>query len=62
MLNFDADDGHVRQRMAERNISEGDAEWVVAGGVYEIQRSGRKKIRPAQRGRPILCYYRSEWN
>jgi hypothetical protein len=43
MLNFDADDGHVRQRMVERNISQGDAEWVVAGGVYEIQSNGRRK-------------------
>ena len=43
MLNFDADDGHARQRMAERNISEADAEWVVAGGDYELQINGRRK-------------------
>jgi len=43
MLNFDADDGHARQRMVERNISEADAAWVVAGGDYEVQRNGRRK-------------------
>ena len=37
MLNFDSDDGHVRQRMAERNISEADAEWVVAGGSTKFR-------------------------
>ena len=43
MLNFDADDGHVRQRMAERNVSETDVEWVVAGGDFEVQSNGRRK-------------------
>jgi hypothetical protein len=43
MLNFDADDGHVRQRMVERNISEADAEWAVVGGEYEVQSNGRRK-------------------
>lgn len=42
-LNFDADAGHVRERMADRNISEADAEWAVAPGVYTLQDNGRRK-------------------
>lgn len=42
-LNCDADDGHVRQRMAERHISEAMAEWAVEPGVFVLQDNGRRK-------------------